>query len=96
MTAPQDRKVVIFVPAHEGESRRLSVKEIMENDGAICGPEWGWITLGEIVTHGFGLDTDAERWELLGEENKDLVAGMRAYWKAHPEMANGEYTPPAL
>ena len=93
MTAPQDRKVVLYIPAYAGGVRQLSVTEIMENYGEICGPEWGWITLGEIASHGFGIDTATERWELHGE-TADLIAGMQAYWAAHPAMADEDYSPP--
>lgn len=94
MTAVQDHKVVLYVPGYAGGSQELSVTEVMENDGEVCGPEWGWITLGEIATHGYGIDTAPERWESLGDL-AEVAEGMRAYWKAHPEMASGgEYNAP--
>ena len=92
-----DTKVVAYFLG--SDSRELSVTEVMENDGDLCGPEWGWIALGEIVEHGFALDTDLEIWELHTNATPALlVAEMNDYWTRHPEMAeDGEYSlPPTL
>jgi hypothetical protein len=90
-----DVKVVHYTHTHTGETEDLSVAEVMENDGRLCGPEWGWITLGEIVEHGFGLDTAPETWEAAVAWPL-VVREMAAYWAANPDLDDEGYdAPPA-
>lgn len=76
-----------FIPAPDGKRRcvkaviggetyHLSVTELMESE--LAGPEWSWITLGEIAEHGHGIDTDAEVWT---GDPLEVARQMRAYWQ---------------
>jgi len=81
-----DLKTVKYRAPHE-DAVRLSVREVMENDGAYCGPEFGWVTLKEMAEVGRGIDTGDEDWDAL--DRVTLLAGMVEYWDAHPDMAEG-------
>ena len=86
-----DLKTVSYRAPYEN-AIKLSVREVMENDGVYCGPEFGWITLKEMAEGGRGLDTDGEVWEAV--DRVTLLSGMVEYWEAHPEMADEDYTDP--
>ena len=98
-----DLKLVSLRQPHS-DAIRLSVREVMENDGRWCGPEFGWITLDEMVRYGRGVDTDPEDWETSDQQK--LCQAMWDYWDIHPEMSedycnahpeverDGDYDPP--
>ena len=90
---PSERKIIrVHVPGKPDVY--LSVCEVMENDGRWCGPEWGWMTLDEIVRRGSGIDTAPEEWDADGVGGEEVLLAMRDYWEAHPEMADEGYDSP--
>jgi hypothetical protein len=86
-----DLKTVSYRAPYE-DAIKLTVREVMENDGRWCGPEFGWTALGEMAEGGRALDTEEEVWEAI--DRPTLLGGMVDYWDVHPEMAPEGYADP--